>query len=105
MPASPDLATLRSTISRRTSKRSSRCSPGRQAWLPLEARDKTDPHGRRAGSAATAAAFSLLFVAPEGPWLPQAIYPLTHPALGAMEIFLVPIGPTSGGNGYYAMFR
>jgi hypothetical protein len=49
-------------------------------------------------------AFSLLFVTPKGPWLPQAIYPLQHPALGTMEIFLVPIGPLSGGNGYQAIF-
>ncbi len=49
-------------------------------------------------------AFSLLFVAPAGPWLPQAIYPVRHPALGTMEIFLVPVGPVSGGNGYHAVF-
>ncbi len=49
-------------------------------------------------------AFSLLFVAPAGPWLPQSIYPVRHPALGTMEIFLVPVGPTSGGNGYHAVF-
>ena len=49
-------------------------------------------------------AFSLLFVAPEGPWLPQAIYPISHPAFGTMEIFLVPVGPASGGNGYHATF-
>lgn len=49
-------------------------------------------------------AFSLLFVAPTGPWLPQAIYPVRHPALGTMEIFLVPVGPVSGGNGYHAVF-
>lgn len=49
-------------------------------------------------------AFSLLFVAPAGPYLPQAIYPVRHPALGTMEIFLVPIGPVSGGNGYHAVF-
>jgi hypothetical protein len=49
-------------------------------------------------------AFSLLFVAPAGPWLPQDVYPVQHPALGTMEIFLVPVGPTSGGNGYHAVF-
>jgi hypothetical protein len=49
-------------------------------------------------------AFSLLFVAPQGPWQPQGIYPLAHPALGTMEIFLVPVGPAAGGNGYHATF-
>lgn len=62
---------------------------------------KADPAGNsgRAGGA-----FSLIFVAPKGPWLPQAIYPVTHPALGVMEIFLVPVGPMNGGNGYQAIF-
>jgi hypothetical protein len=62
---------------------------------------KADPGGQsgRAGGA-----FSLLFVAPAGPFLPQAIYPLEHPAIGSMEVFLVPIGPLQGGNGYQAVF-
>jgi hypothetical protein len=49
-------------------------------------------------------AFSLLFVAPVGPWHPQAIYPVNHPALGTIEIFLVPVGPVPDGNGYQAIF-
>jgi hypothetical protein len=49
-------------------------------------------------------AFSLLFVAVAGTSLPQAIYPVTHPVLGLMEIFLVPIGPLQGGSGYQAIF-
>ena len=49
-------------------------------------------------------AFSLLFVAPKGPWLPQATYPVKHPTLGTMEVFLVPIGPLAEGNGYQAIF-
>lgn len=49
-------------------------------------------------------AFSLLFTTPKGAWLPQAIYPVRHPALGLMEIFLVPIGPLADGNGYQAIF-
>jgi hypothetical protein len=62
---------------------------------------KVDPAGNsgRAGGA-----FSLIFVAPKGPWLRQAIYPLTHPNLGTTEIFLVPVGPTGDGNGYQAVF-
>ena len=62
---------------------------------------KTESYGQaiREGGA-----FSLLFVAPAGPWLPQAIYPVRHPALGTMEIFLVPVGPVPGGNGYHAVF-
>ena len=99
MPASPDLATLRiddfaphcdTVFDMQTSI----------GVVPLKL-VKVDPAGEsgRAGGA-----FSLLFIAPQGPWLPQATYPLAHPAMGAMGIFLVPVGPTSGGNGYYATF-
>ncbi|WP_245350316.1 hypothetical protein [Bradyrhizobium sp. UFLA03-84] len=49
-------------------------------------------------------AFSLLFAGPKGAWLPQAIYSVRHPALGVMEIFLVPIGPLADANGYQAIF-
>jgi hypothetical protein len=49
-------------------------------------------------------AFSLTFLSPPGPFLPQAIYPLLHPAFEALELFLVPIGPMDGGNGYEAVF-
>ena len=62
---------------------------------------KVDPDGN---SGREGGAFALLFVAPAGPFLPQAIYPVSHPALGTMEIFLVPVGPTLGGNGYHATF-
>lgn len=60
---------------------------------------------RRLGHAARAAgAFSLMFVAPRGPFLPQMIYRLSNPTLGTLELFLVPIGPEQGGNGYEAVF-
>ena len=62
---------------------------------------KADPAG---ASGREGGAFSLLFVGPQGASLPQAIYPVKHPALGTMEIFMVPIGPLAGGNGYQAIF-
>ena len=49
-------------------------------------------------------AFSLTFLSPPGPFLPQAIYPLQHPAFAALDLFLVPLGPKDGGNGYEAVF-
>jgi hypothetical protein len=49
-------------------------------------------------------AFSLLFVSPAGPFLPQAIYGLAHPEMGTLELFLVPLGPMHGGNAYEAVF-
>ena len=68
--------------------------------VPLKlAKTETAGQSKRAGGA-----FALLFVAPAGPFLPQAIYPVAHPALGTMEIFLVPVGPLAGGNGYHAVF-
>ena len=60
--------------------------------------DPAGESGRKGG------AFSLIFAAPRGPWLPQAIYPMRHAALGTMEIFLVPIGPIGEANGYQAVF-
>jgi len=60
---------------------------------------------RRLGEALRAGgAFSLIFAAKGGPRLPQAIYSLTHPAIGTLDIFLVPIGPVAGGSGYEAVF-
>ncbi|MGF6310576.1 hypothetical protein ABIB82_004671 [Bradyrhizobium sp. i1.8.4] len=62
---------------------------------------KVEPAGN---SGRPGGAFSLLFAGPKGAWLSQAIYPVRHPALGVMEIFLVPIGPLGDGNGYQAIF-
>src|SRR4051794_22571612 len=66
--------------------------------LKLVTADPAGDSGRAGG------AFSLIFVAPKGPRLPQAIYPLTHPVLGIIEVFLVPVGPMQGGNAYQAIF-
>jgi hypothetical protein len=66
--------------------------------MTLSRVDPAGDSGRKGG------AFSLIFTAPRGPWLPQAIYPIRHAALGAMEIFLVPIGSVAEGNGYQAIF-
>jgi hypothetical protein len=49
-------------------------------------------------------AFTLTFLAPPGPFLQQAIYPLEHSALGTLDLFIVPLGPKDGGNGYEAVF-
>jgi len=60
---------------------------------------------RRLGTALReGGAFSLLFVTPPGPFLPQAIYPISHPALGTLELFIVPLGPKDGGNRYEVIF-
>ena len=41
---------------------------------------------------------------PLEPVLPQAIYDLEHDALGHLDLFLVPIGPSQGGMRYQASF-
>ena len=56
-------------------------------------------HAQRAGGA-----FSLEFVSPPGPVLPQAIYALDHSTLGSLAIFLVPLGRTPDGVTYEAIF-
>ena len=48
--------------------------------------------------------FSIVFRAPRGPVLNQMIRRLEHPELGALELFLVPIGPDEEGLRYEAVF-
>ncbi|HAQ79362.1 hypothetical protein JQ559_30365 [Bradyrhizobium viridifuturi] len=84
-------------------------TPYQDAGFELRAADrvvvlklaKVEPAGN---SGRPGGAFSLLFAGPKGAWLPQAIYPVRHPALGVIDIFLVPIGPLEDGNGYQAVF-
>jgi hypothetical protein len=49
--------------------------------------------------------FSLLFVGPVAPILPQSIYLLENETLGRLEIFLVPIGADAQGVKYEAIFN
>jgi hypothetical protein len=49
------------------------------------------------------APFSLVFRGP--PSLPQGIYRIEHPALGPLDIFMVPIGPDARGPRYEAIFN
>lgn len=50
------------------------------------------------------APFSLVFRGPAGAVLPQRIYPVEHPQLGSLDIFLVPIGADAAGVRYEAIF-
>jgi uncharacterized protein DUF6916 len=50
--------------------------------------------------------FVLEFSGPSNPMLEQRIHRLGHPALGELDIFLVPIGPDpAGGLRYEAVFN
>ena len=48
--------------------------------------------------------FSLLFEGPEDRPLPQGLFEFSHPGLGALEIFLVPVG-VDGTRRYEAVFN
>jgi hypothetical protein len=48
--------------------------------------------------------FALHFQGPISPILPQHTYSFAHPALGAFEMFIVPIGPRDRGMIYEAIF-
>lgn len=49
--------------------------------------------------------FSLIFCGPREVYLPQQIYTLNHDAMGAMDIFLVPIRPDEQGARLQAIFN
>jgi hypothetical protein len=73
-------------------------APGQELELELIEVKRLGESGRAGG------AFSLLFKGKAGPYVPQAIYAVEHPALGAIDLFIVPIGPVAGGNGYEIIF-
>ncbi len=49
--------------------------------------------------------FSVLFSGPGDVFVPQQTYRLTHPEMGELEIFLVPIGKESDGFRYEAVYN
>lgn len=51
------------------------------------------------------AGFSLVFRGAAVPQLPQGVQRVVHPTLGALDIFLVPIGPDSQGMRYEVIFN
>ena len=44
--------------------------------------------------------FSLIFQGPLEPLLPQGVYALRSEALGALDLFIVPLGPVEEGQRY-----
>jgi hypothetical protein len=49
--------------------------------------------------------FSLLLRAPVSLGISQGIYPVQHPRLGRLEIFMVPVGADEGTVQYEAVFN
>ena len=86
-----------------------RVNMGSGEVIDLELIDaKTIGEGRRPASAGMRQQpFSLIFRGPRDPMLPQRIYPVEHPTLGWLTIFLVPIGPEGDPTGlhYQAIFN
>lgn len=57
------------------------------------------------GDSGVREAFSLVFLAPLGePVLPQRVYRFEHEALGALDLFVVPLGPKGGAFRYEVIF-
>ena len=77
---------------------------GGDQTLPLEL-VSCDPLSSDTADSATRTPFSLIFrSAGERRHAEQQIYTVRHAELGAMEIFLVPIGPDEHGMRYEAVF-
>ena len=72
--------------------------PGAELVLVLEVAEAVGdrPGGRQP--------FRLQFSGPHDPLLPQAIHPLRHADLGALEIFIVAIGQGDEHTTYEAIF-
>jgi hypothetical protein len=73
---------------------------GNSQTMELELASATD-----LGSSARHVQFSLIFLGPENAPIEQMIYPLDHPALGTMDLFLVPVGKDQDGVRYEAVIN
>lgn len=69
----------------------------------LEATEGTEPGGH-GPEGQERLQFSVVFGGPSDPVLPQRTRALSHPELGELELFLVPIGPGTDGMRYEAAF-
>ena len=67
--------------------------------LIVESVESLPPHRLRA------LPFSVMLCGPRNPPLPQATYALRHPRLGAIELFLVPVGQDAKTTRYEATFN
>ena len=65
----------------------------------------TAAEAARADGGAVRVGFSLLFRGARASMLPQGVHRILHPTLGAMDIFLVPVGLDAQGMQYEAIFN
>lgn len=66
---------------------------------------EVSPLGPERSSSKGRRAFSVIFQGPADYYLPQRIYTVSHPGLGALDLFLVSIGPDEHGMCYEAVFN
>jgi hypothetical protein len=74
-------------------------------WIELELLAVADLGRRPLEDGKDLSCFGLVFRSGTRAHVPQAIYTLRHPALGEMDVFLVPIGPDEVGMRYEAIFN
>ncbi|MFO1312332.1 MAG: hypothetical protein U1F41_09740 [Burkholderiales bacterium] len=76
--------------------------PARDGPIPLRVKSTRalPPHALRATPP-----FSVIFEGPLDRVLRQGTFPIDHPALGRMELFLVPVARTATGIDYEAVFN
>lgn len=72
--------------------------------LELRLTEVTPLSAASAAPASSRTPFALYFHGPLSPWARQATYRLEHAALGANDLFLVPLGPDERGMRYEAIF-
>jgi hypothetical protein len=83
-----------------------RAGPSSLLEAELESATPLPSHGGpRPPGAAEREPFSLIFCAQASSPLPQRIYPLEHPVLGRLEIFLVPVAMDARGLRLQAVFN
>jgi hypothetical protein len=95
----PDLTALQPLVGQTFGMR-----VGPERWIDVQLVEVKDLGRRRLEGPGELSSFSLLFQSGTRDHVPQAIYTLRHPALGPLDVFLVPIGPDEVGMRYEAIF-
>jgi hypothetical protein len=79
---------------------------GEEIAIDLELIDVTDLNPATAAQPAGRRPFSIEFLGPiSSQYLQQHTYHLEHPAFDALDVFLVPLGPSGGRMRYEAIFN
>jgi hypothetical protein len=81
-----------------------RVAPDSEPELEVELVEVKSLGAPRPGDPGAREPFSLIFRGPVDRALPQRTYRMEHATLGAMDIFIVPVGPDEVGMRYQAIF-